>query len=106
VIRTSISLDRHWAGRGLAWTALLTIMLLSVFMLQAVVAAIPTAPGSVTPRTACQSLTPGTAALTDGDDVRARALSRLDGDPWDPYPSPDVRCNESTDQDAHKRPAR
>jgi len=63
-----------WAGRALAWTALAAITLVLAVLLQALAASALVAPEPATPA-ACQ-LVAG-AALTDGDDVRARFLAQL-----------------------------
>jgi len=70
-------INRRWAGRVLAWSTVLAITLLFAFLLQAVAARALGAPGPAAPPAACQSVSPATTALADGDDVRARFLARF-----------------------------
>jgi poly-beta-hydroxyalkanoate depolymerase len=70
------TINRRRAGRVLAWSALMAITLLISFLLQAL-AAIAPEPEPAAPPAACQPISPVTAALADGDDVRARFLARL-----------------------------
>ena len=63
--------------RVLAWTALMTTTLLLVVLLQALAARALDTPAPAAPSAACQSANPTTAALADGDDVRARFLASL-----------------------------
>jgi len=63
-------------GRVLAWSALMAITLVLAFLVQALAArTLAQEPG--VPPAACQSDSPATAALADGDDVRARFLVTL-----------------------------
>jgi hypothetical protein len=76
----------RWAGRALAWSAFATIALLSALLVQALAVGALGEPSPAAPLTNCQPLSPTTAALADGDDVRARFLVRLAAES---APSPD-----------------
>ena len=64
-------------GRVLAWSALMAVTLLLALLLQALAAGALVETGPVGPPDACLSAGPATAALADGDDVRARFLVNL-----------------------------
>jgi hypothetical protein len=66
-----------WAGRALAWSALMAITVVLAVLLQALAASAVFAPEPDTPA-ACQPL--AGVALADGDDVRARFLAQLCGE--------------------------
>ncbi|MGI9148614.1 MAG: hypothetical protein ACR2IK_19060 [Chloroflexota bacterium] len=75
--RPHVMINLRWAQRVLAWSALLAITLLLAVLLQTLAASAQGASGPSAPPTACQSASPATAALADGDDVRARFLAHL-----------------------------
>jgi len=65
------------ARRLLAWSTFLAITLLLALLLQALAASALVAPDRARPPPDCQTGSPATAALADGDDVRARFLANL-----------------------------
>ena len=66
-------------ARVLAWCAFLTLTLMLALMLQALAVSALGTPGTPTPANVDICATPysATAALADGDDVRARFVSNL-----------------------------
>jgi len=74
-----VMINIRWTRRVLAWSALIAITLLLALLLQALAASALVGPEPAAPPAACQSDSPATAAMVDGDDVRARFLTQLCG---------------------------
>jgi hypothetical protein len=70
-----VVISLRWAARVLAWSALVASTVLFALFLQSLTASALVAPRSTEPPAACQSS--ASAALADGDDVRARFLVDL-----------------------------
>jgi hypothetical protein len=70
-----VMISRHCAGRVLAWSALLTTMLVLAVLFQTLVASALVAPGPAALSTACQ------AALTVGNNARESFLAHLCAEP-------------------------
>jgi hypothetical protein len=70
-----VVINLRWAARVLAWSALIATTVLLALLLQSLVASALVAPRSAEEPTAC--LSNAGAALSDGDDVRARFLANL-----------------------------
>ena len=70
-----VVINLRWAARVLAWSALIATTVLLALLLQSLAASALVAPRSAEAPTACQSA--AGAALSDGDDVRARFLANL-----------------------------
>ncbi len=81
-----VVINLRWAGRMLAWTALIATTVLLSLLLQSLAASALVAPRSAEPPVACQSN--AGAALADGDDVRARFLANLCRTAIAPHRSP------------------
>src|SRR5215471_16157975 len=71
------TINLRWAAQALAWSALLVITLWITLMLQALAVNTREPSRFGTQPTTCRTLSPLTAALEDGDDVRASFLARL-----------------------------
>jgi hypothetical protein len=74
--------------RVLAWTTLIAVILLLAVLLHAVTASALIEPLPRGPFASCQSAEAATAALADGDDVRARFLANLCGKESASHPEP------------------
>jgi hypothetical protein len=81
-----VVINLRWAARVLAWSALIATTVLLALLLQSLAASALVTPRSAEAPTACLS-TAG-AALSDGDDVRARFLANSCGTVIAPLPSP------------------
>jgi hypothetical protein len=71
----------------LAWTALVGLTLVLAVMLQALATHLSEMPQQPEPSDICLTPNPVTAALADGDDVRARFLANLCAAPTEVAPA-------------------
>jgi hypothetical protein len=92
----------RWVRQGLAWGTLMAITLLIAVALQALAARALGASEPPGPPTTCPSLSPATAALADGDDVRARFLARVASEQPLPEPNPESACASPSVQEPRK----
>jgi hypothetical protein len=72
-----VVLNRVWAARAVAWSALISVTVLLALLLQSLAASALVIPPSSEPHATC--LSAAGAALSDGDDVRARFLANSCG---------------------------
>jgi len=79
----------RWVGHLLVWTALLATTLLMASMFQALVTNAPGAPATLVRPAVRSTPSPLTAALADGDDIRARFLTRLAAEQASLQPDPE-----------------
>jgi hypothetical protein len=84
---TVVAITPGWVGRLLAWSALLATALVAALLLEAFAASALVAQGTAAPSDVCATPNPVTAALADGDDVRARFLAHLCGGAIASHPS-------------------
>jgi hypothetical protein len=71
-----VAINRSWAVPVLGWSAVTAVALLVAVLIQIFVANATVVSEPLAPLEGCQSVSPATAALADGDDMRAGFLAR------------------------------